>query len=76
MVKAYQSATIWRSNFPKTGIAGFSAFRSARGLATIRKGLHMTQARFSDVFGFSLDAVRVSHCDSKESESCHFGTVR
>lgn len=25
---------------------------------SIRKGLHMTQARFSDVFGFSLDAVK------------------
>jgi len=24
----------------------------------IRKGLHMTQARFSDAFGFSLDAVK------------------
>lgn len=24
----------------------------------IRKSLHMTQARFSDVFGFSLDAVK------------------
>jgi putative transcriptional regulator len=24
----------------------------------IRKGLHMTQARFSDTFGFSLDAVK------------------
>ncbi len=25
---------------------------------TIRKGLHMTQARFSAAFGFSLDAVK------------------
>lgn len=25
---------------------------------TIRKNLHMTQARFSDAFGFSLDAVK------------------
>ena len=25
---------------------------------SIRKGLHMTQARFSETFGFSLDAVK------------------
>lgn len=25
---------------------------------SIRKGLHMTQAKFSDAFGFSLDAVK------------------
>jgi putative transcriptional regulator len=25
---------------------------------SIRKALHMTQARFSDVFGFSLDAIK------------------
>ncbi len=25
---------------------------------SIRKGLHMTQAKFSDTFGFSLDAVK------------------
>ena len=29
---------------------------------TIRKNLHMTQARFSDAFGFSIDAVKHWEC--------------
>jgi putative transcriptional regulator len=32
--------------------------RAEIDVKSIRKGLHMTQAKFSDAFGFSLDAVK------------------
>ena len=35
----------------------------------IRKGLNMTQARFSDTFGFSLDAVKNWECGRRLPEA-------
>jgi putative transcriptional regulator len=54
----------------KAGLSEVDAFLAGQGsgykvtvpseidVKSIRKGLHMTQARFSDAFGFSLDAVK------------------
>jgi len=36
---------------------------------TIRKNLHMTQAKFSDAFGFSIDAVKHWECGRRSPEA-------